>query len=509
MPSKPSGNIKSIVIVGGGSAGWMTAAALSSMLRPEDVQITLVESEQIGTIGVGEATIPDIINFNRLLGIPEDEFMKATNATFKLGIEFNDWGRKGESYFHPFGVHGADMQGIDFHQYWLHLRQFGDDTKLNEYSICSIAAQSNKFVLPNNDPRSVLSTLRYAYHFDATLYARFLRSYAEKRGVVRVEGKVENISTDAETGNISSVHLDSGSAIDGEFFFDCTGFRSLLLAQTLGTKFVDWTHWLPCNSAQAVACEHNGPLLPYTKATAKEAGWQWRIPTQQRTGNGHIYSNEFLSDEVAGKSLLADLDGDVIGTPKQLRFTTGCQEKFWEREKNCIAIGLSAGFLEPLESTSIYLIQMGISRFISLYPDSSLSPIVRDEYNNQMRLLFDQVRDFIILHYCATEREDTPFWTYCKNMKLPDSLQHKIDLFKASGRVFRYEDELFSKTSWSAVFLGQNIIPKTVDPIVSTLSKQQVEKSLLSMQNAMKAAASQMPTHAQFIEKYCRADAHN
>ena len=504
MAGKPEGNLNSIVILGGGTAGWMTAAALSRMLDPDLVKITLIESDQIGTVGVGEATIPEIINFNRILGVPEDEFMKATNATFKLGIEFNNLGGKGESYFHPFGVHGADMQGIDFHQFWLYLRELGAETKFHDFSICSVAAYSNKFALPNTDTRSVASNLRYAYHFDATLYAAFLRTYAEKRGVTRIEGKVKTVSTDSETGNIEALLLESGEDISGQFFFDCTGFRSLLMSQTLGVKFIDWSHWLPCNSAQAIACEQSGPLLPYTKSTAKAAGWQWRIPTQQRTGNGHIYSNEFLSDDEAGESLLNDLDGSAIGTPRQLRFTTGCLEKFWE--KNCIAIGLSAGFLEPLESTSIYLIQMGISRFISLYPDASLSPIVQKEYNQQMRLLFDHVRDFIILHYSATERDDTPFWSYCKNMSIPQSLQHKIDLFSESGRAFRYEDELFSKTSWSAVFLGQNIIPRIVDPIVAALPRQQVQNSLSSMQQAMATATNQMPTHAQFIEKYCRAD---
>ena len=503
MDHKPNNPIKHIVILGGGSAGWMTAAALSSLLRPENVKITLVESEQIGTIGVGEATIPDIINFNRLLGIPEDEFMRATNATFKLGIEFNNWGKIGDSYFHPFGMHGADMQGIDFHQYWLQARQNGSKEPLNNYSICSIAAATNKFSLPTNDLRSVLSTLRYAYHFDATKYAQLLRTYAEERGVIRVEGKVKSVSTKTETGYIEALQLESNTAVDGEFFFDCTGFASLLMTKTLGVQFIDWSRWLPCNSAQVVASQQNGALLPYTKATAKDAGWQWRIPTQNRTGNGYIYSCDFMSDQDACDSLMTDLDGDVIGTPRQLRFTTGHLEKLWE--KNCIAIGLSAGFLEPLESTSIYLIQMGISRFISLYPDSSLSPVVSQEYNKQMRLLFDQVRDFIILHYCATERDETPFWNYCRNMSLPDSLNHKIELFSEAGRIFRYEDELFSKNSWSAVFLGQNVLPRSVDPIVASLPKKQLEKSLLSMQSAMKSATMKMPTHSQFIDQYCRA----
>lgn len=503
MAVSQDNRIRSIVILGGGSAGWMTAAALSSLLNPQDVQITLVESEQIGTIGVGEATIPDIINFNRLLGIPEDVFMKATDATFKLGIEFNNWGQIGDSYFHPFGTHGADMQGIDFHQYWLMLRNAGKQEDYFDYSLCSQAARENKFTLPDNNPRSVSSQVRYAYHFDATLYARFLRKYAEDRGVIRVEGRVDDVILNGQTGHIETLELESGKMVAGEFFFDCTGFRALLLGDKLGVDYEDWTHWLPCNSAQAVACDPNGPLKPYTIATAKSAGWQWRIPTQHRTGNGHIYSDEYLSDEEARDSLLQDLDGKAHGDPKQLRFTTGCRRTFWE--KNCIAIGLSAGFLEPLESTSIYLIQMGISRFISLYPDNRLAPVVQKEYNSQMGLLFDQVRDFIILHYCATERDDTPFWAYCKNMSLPESLVQKIELFREAGRIFRYEDELFSKNSWTAVLFGQGVFPKTIDPIISNLPVPDVDRSLASMRNAMQKAVMSMPTHSQFIDKYCRS----
>lgn len=501
MSQNSEKSIKEIIIVGGGTAGWMTAAALARLLEPQHIQVTVVESEHIGTIGVGEATIPDIINFNRILGIPEDEFMKTTNATFKLGIQFEDWGKIGKSYFHPFGMHGADMQGIDFHQFWLASKERGTQNTIEDYSLCALAAKQNKFQLPSNNPRNVLSQIRYAYHFDATLYARLLRTYAETRGVNRIEGKVENVRTNNETGFIESLKLESGKTISGDFYFDCTGFRALLMSKTLDIKFKDWSHWLPCNSAQAIACEQDGPLLPYTKAKAKIAGWQWRIPTQKRTGNGHIYSNEFISDQDATDTLLADLDGEAIGTPKQLRFTTGCRETFWE--KNCIAIGLSAGFLEPLESTSIYLIQMGISRFISMFPGSQHPAIVAKEYNRHMNLLYDQVRDFIILHYSATNRDDSEFWNYCRNMPLPDSLLHKMELFKSAGRVFRYEDELFSKPSWVAVFLGQGVIPQTVDPIVSCLTTEQLEKSLGSMHAAMHNAATNMPSHKMFIQKYC------
>ncbi|WP_034387016.1 tryptophan halogenase family protein [Hellea balneolensis] len=492
--------LRSIIIVGGGSAGWMTAAALSSLLSPESVNITLIESEQIGTVGVGEATIPDMINFNAMLGINEAEFLKATNGTFKLGIEFIDWGQKGESYIHPFGNIGVDMQGIDFHQYWLHAKSAGNSSPLQDYSMCAVAAEHDKFVLPDTNPRSVLSHLRYAYHIDATLYAKFLRDYAEKRGVKRIEGKVEGVSLEPEHGNVSSLTMDNGSQIEGDFFFDCTGFRALLTEKALKVPFTDWSHWLPCDSAQTVASERVGALLPYTKATAKNAGWQWRIPTQHRTGNGHIYSSKFMGDNEAIDILMDGLDSKPLGGPRKINFKTGCRETLWN--KNCISIGLSAGFLEPLESTSLFLIQMGISRFITLFPTANVSNVVRDEYNKQMLKEFHQVRDFIILHYAATQRADSPFWNYCRNMSVPESLSRKIDLFREAGRVFRYDDELFSKASWIAVCLGQNVIPKAIDPIVSSLPHEQVKHSLGSMQNAMKRAVYNMPTHEAFLETY-------
>lgn len=495
--------LKRIVIAGGGSAGWMTAAALSSLLDPQSVSITLIESDEIGTVGVGEATIPDIINFNRMLGLKEDEFMKATQATFKLGIEFIDWARKGDAYIHPFSVHGVDMNGIDFHQYWLHTQAHGNAHPIEHYNICAVAAAHNRFALPVPDPRSVLSYIRYAYHFDATLYARYLREYATARGVKRIEGKIQEVLQAPESGNLTGLRLDSDAIVPGDFFFDCTGFRALLLEKTLGVPYVDWRHWLPCDSALAVPCRHAGPLTPYTRSTARTAGWQWRIPTQLRTGNGHIYCREFMSDDEAAAVLLANLDGEALAAPRQIRFAAGHREEFWK--KNCIAIGLSAGFLEPLESTSIYLIQEGISRFISLFPDASLPEVVRTEYNRHMRQEFEQVRDFIVLHYCATERDDTPFWNYCRNMSIPDSLRHKIELFREAGRVFRYEEELFARSSWVAVFLGQRVAPRRVDPIVATLPPAGVQHSLESMRTAMLNAAGAMPTHAQFIAHYCPA----
>jgi tryptophan halogenase len=492
--------IKEITIVGGGSAGWMAAAALSRMLNPQHVSVTLVESEDIGTVGVGEATIPDIIKFNQMLGISEAEFIAATSGTFKLGIEFNDWGALGDSYFHPFGGHGVDMNGIDFHQYWLHTQGGQNKYPLEDYSICAVAARQAKFVLPDNNPRSVLSHLRYAYHFDASSYARFLRGYAEKRGVKRVEGKVKQVQQDKVSGNITGVLMENDALVTGQLFFDCTGFRSLLLGDTLGVKYKDWSHWLPCNSAQAVGSESTTPLIPYTKSTAKKAGWQWRIPTQARTGNGHIYSTEYMDDDEANSVLLEGLDSKPLGEARTIRFTPGSRESFWE--KNCVGIGLSSGFLEPLESTSIYLIQQGISRFIALYPDASMPEASRKQYNQVVKNEFEQVRDFIILHYKATQRNDSPFWNYCRNMDIPDTLQHRFDLFSEAARVFRFESELFSKDSWIAVFVGQNISPERCDTIVSSIPRKDVQYSLDSMRGAMQKAVTQLPDHRHFIEQY-------
>lgn len=503
MDEAANNRVTSIVIVGGGSAGWMTAAALSSLLDPRSVKITLIESEEIGTVGVGEATIPDIINFNAILGIQETEFLRATNGTFKLGIEFNNWGRIGDTYFHPFGEHGVDMQGIDFHQYWMRFKRDNPGSSIEEFSLSAVASRAGKFAMPTNDPRSVLSQLRYAYHFDATAYARFLRTYAEQRGVTRVEGKVVEVNLNGEAGYVSDVKLEDGSHLRGDLFFDCSGFRALLLGDALGVDYEDWAHWLPCDTAQAVACERTGDLLPYTKSTAKTAGWQWRIPTQHRTGNGHIYCSSLMDDEAAIESLLADLDGPALGSPRKIRFRTGCRTRFWD--KNCIAIGLSGGFLEPLESTSLYLIQEGISKFISLFPSKDMPTAIRDEYNRQLTQKFEQVRDFIILHYKATERDDSEFWNYCRTMSIPDSLTRKIELFREAGRVFRYEDELFSKPSWVAVLLGQNILPKTTDPIVEGVPTEQIGRSLGSMKAAMNNAVIKMETHQAFLNRYAPA----
>lgn len=496
--------IKSVVIVGGGTAGWMAAAALARTLDTEQVSVRLIESDAISTVGVGEATIPNIIAFNRMLGINEREFMAKTQATFKLGIEFVDWTRKGEAYFHPFGSHGANMDGISFHHFWMKLRQMKKAYRIEEYCISAMAAENGKCALPSQDPRSVLSGLDYAYQFDATKYAAFLRDYAEHGGVNRLEGKVTDVNLRSEDGFIESIDLESGETITGDLFIDCTGFRALLIGKALGTGYQDWSQWLPCDSALAVPSEKTPNTKPYTRATAKPAGWQWRIPLQHRTGNGYVYCKDYISDDAATESLLSGLNGKALADPKQLRFTTGRREKLWV--KNCVSLGLSSGFLEPLESTSIYLIQAGIRTFVSLFPDTGFSHAEIAEYNNIMELEFDQVKDFLILHYVANERYGEPYWDYLRNMDIPDTLTRKIELFKERGRFFRYDGDLFTETSWTAVFLGQNIIPRGYSPLVDSVPTQQLEQSLSSMQNAIKRSVDKMPTHEEFIRQYCPAD---
>jgi tryptophan halogenase len=494
------GTLKQIVIVGGGAAGWMTAAALSRLLRPSDVSLTLVESDEIGIIGVGEATIPDMLQFNLFLGVVEAELMRATQATFKLGIEFLDWSRKGARYFHPFGFHGIDIDGVDFHQYWLHCRAHGHTHSIGDYCQTEIVARKNKFGFPD---LSVAGTppsyLRYAYHFDAALYARFLRQYAEKRGVKRVEGKVCEVLRQPESGDLTGVRLTNGQTVSGEFFFDCTGFRSLLLG-ALGVPWVDWRHWLPCDGALAVACQHAGPPRPYTRSTAMSAGWRWNIPTQQRTGNGHIFCSEFKSEDEATTELINGLEGPIIGSPRLIKFSTGHRARFWE--KNCVAIGLSSGFLEPLESTSLYLIRQGISRFIALFPDASQPAVFRDEYNRWMQKDFEQVRDLLVFHYYANEREE-PFWRHCRNMTPPETLQRRMALFSEGGRFLRNEGELFPSASWVAVMLGQNVIPRAVDPLIAGRPTAEFEPKLGLLRRAMNEFADTLPSHEEALRKYC------
>jgi tryptophan halogenase len=500
-----SGPIRKIVIVGGGTSGWMSAAALARMIEHAGVSVTLIESDEIGTVGVGEATIPSIRTFNGLLGLDENDFVRNTQGTFKLGIEFVNWYRQGRRYIHPFGTYGVDLHAIKFHQFWLKLKQLGDAAlgDISEFNLCTTAATLNRFTRPKGGPGSVLASLGYAFHFDAGLYAQYLRRYAEGRGVRRIEGKIVDVRLRPDDGFISSVVLQDGRAVEGELFLDCSGFRSLLLGQTLNIGFEDWSHWLPCNRAVAVPCESASPLLPYTRSTADAAGWRWRIPLQHRTGNGYVYCSDFIGDDAARTRLLAELDGAPKAEARVLKFTAGCREKFWE--KNCVAIGLAGGFLEPLESTSIHLVQTGIAKLMTLFPDRSFPTPEIDAYNRYALQEYERVRDFIILHYKATERDDTPFWRRCRDMSIPESLQVKINLFRSKGRALPTPDDLFTEHSWIAVMLGQGVEPGGYDPLVDSLPLEDVRRFVQHIKDVVGKTAHAMPLHQTFIEQNCRA----
>ncbi len=457
--STPQGDdraIRSILIVGGGSSGWMTAAALSNTLA-KGCQITLIESEEIGTVGVGEATIPPIRTFNQMLGIDERTFVKRTQGTFKLGIEFVNWGHVGNRYFHPFGPHGKPYDIVSVHQQWAQANRQGDPAPFDDLSMAWHMARAGKFNLPSGDPRTVLSTFDYAYHFDAGLYAKYLRAYSEERGVTRIEGKIADVTLNGETGFVDSVTMADGRIITAELFIDCSGFRGLLIEGALKAGYDDWSHWLPCDRAMAIPCEKVCDPTPYTRSTAHEAGWQWRIPLQHRTGNGYVYSSPFIDEDKVHETLLAHLDGKPLAEPNRLRFVTGMRRKFWDR--NVIAIGLSSGFLEPLESTSLHLIQAGISKLLALFPDRDFDPILRDEYNHVATTEYHRIRDFIILHYKLNTRDDAELWRYCRAMDVPDSLAFKIDHFARYGRHIARDMDLFGPPSWHAVHIGQGNLP--------------------------------------------------
>lgn len=490
---------RSIAVIGGGTAGWMTAAVLARLVGGK-ANITLVESAEIGTIGVGEATIPPIRNFNAILGLDEREFLRETKGTYKLGIEFRDWTRLGHSYFHPFGVHGADINGRYFHQYWLKLRQLGDETPIDDYSLCSVAAADNKAGPLVNDPRSVMATFGSAFHFDAALYAGYLRRYAEARGVKRLERKVVDVSLNGENGFVKAVHFESRDSLEADFYIDCTGFRGLLIEGALKAGYEDWTPWLPCDRAVALPCESARALVPYTRSTARKAGWQWRIPLQHRIGNGYVYSSAHISDDEAVATLLDNLDGAPVGEPRLLRFKAGRRRKFWI--KNCLAVGLSAGFMEPLESTSIHLIQTGITKLLDLFPDRSFDPVDIEEYNRLTALEFEGIRDFLILHYHATERRDSPFWDYCRTMEIPDALAHRIALFRGRGRMpLRMAYDLFTDTSWIAVFLGQGVTPQSYEPLIDAHDLDAVRTRLDGQKKLIAQAAVSMPSHADYVAR--------
>jgi len=489
-------NIRKILIVGGGTAGWMAAAAMGRLLD-QSITVTLVESEEIGSVGVGEATIPSIIDYNNMLGINGDEFLAATKATFKLGIEFVDWGAPGERYFHPFGCHGQDFRGVNFHQLYLKegkRRSLGD---IAQWSMSATAASLGRFARPVPDSPLPLNQLAYAFHFDAGLYARFLRGIAERDGVRRLEGKIVAARRHPESGDVESVRLTDGTDIGADLFIDCSGFRGLLIEEELQAGYEDWTHWLPCDRAMAVPSSYEGQPDPFTRSTARTAGWQWRIPLQHRMGNGLVYSSSCLGDEEAESSLLANLEGEPLAEPRRLRFTTGRRKLAWKG--NVVSLGLSSGFIEPLESTSIHLVQSGIVKLLALFPDKDFNPVERDEYNRQMQEVFEDVRDFIILHYKATRRDDSEFWNYCRGMSIPDSLLAKLELWRAKGRLFREGRELFGTASWVAVLLGQGIVPEQHEPAADGLDQHLISDAIDKMRLSYRAMAEHMPRHGDFI----------
>mgnify|MGYP001597517932 CR=1 FL=1 len=497
------GRIRSVVIVGGGTAGWMAAAALSRTLNRQDTTVHLIESDEIGRVGVGEATIPPVRTFHAMLGIDENDLIRQTQGSFKLAIQYVDWARIGHSYLHPFGEFGVDIEGVKFHQFWRKLREHGDPTGLEDYCVSAVAAKLGRFMPAIADQRTPLSALRHAFHFDATLYARYLRSYAEARGATRSEGRIVDVAADGESGHIRSVAMADGRRIEGDFFIDCSGFQSLLIEKTLKAGYEDWSRWLPCDRAVATQCESGTDFRPLTRATAREAGWQWRVPLQHRIGAGYVFCSKYISDEDARATLLRNLEGPVLNEPKFLSFTGGRRRKFWIG--NCVALGLASGFLEPLESTSIHLIQAGITRLLALFPDRGFHPAEIDEYNRLMTSQYERIRDFLVLHYKATERNDTPFWDYCRTMEAPESLERKIALFRHCGRLFRHEDELFTETNWLAVLVGQNVIPETYDPLVDALDIDAIREKLHRIKTAIRQAVETMPEHREFIRRNCPA----
>ena len=491
--------VKKVVIAGGGTAGWMAAATIAKTIG-KTVDVTLIESDEIPTVGVGEATIPTLLTLHQILDIKEQDFVSFCNGTFKLGISFENWRNVGEDYIHSFGFTGKDHWAAGFQHFWLKAKQRGIAEPFGDYCTELVAAEHNKFaVLPNQQ-------LNYAYHIDAGLYAQFLRNLAEKHGAIRTEGKISKVETDLMTGYITGLTLSDGRLIEGDLFVDCTGFRGLLIEQTLHSGYDDWSHWLPNDSAVAVQTESVGEPVPYTRSIAREAGWQWRIPLQSRVGNGLVFCSKYLSDDEAIDCITKNVEGKIITEPRVIKFRTGTRRKHWN--KNCIAMGLASGFMEPLESTSIHLIQRSIIRLLQMFPFDGVREPDINEFNRQMSEESDNIRDFIILHYKVTNRSDTRFWQYCKNMPIPDSLQHRIDLFRETGRVFKIATELFGENSWIQVMLGQGMMPEQYHPIVDVMSDDELKNFMQKIKVNTDKVVAQLPTHQQFINHYCKAASH-
>lgn len=490
-----NGHLRDIVILGGGAAGWIAAAWLAKKIDRQQTRITLVESEEIGIIGVGEATIPLLTQYNAALGIDEFDFIRRTQGTFKLGIEFCDWGVAGNRHFHAFSDYGHAVEGISTHHYWLRMRRSGEDHPIDDYSFAYAVAKNNNFA-----PQA--ERYHHAYHFDAALYARYLRDLATEQGVQRIEGKVTHVDLDGETGNITAIHLANGQTVPGDFFLDCTGFASVLLGKALGTPFVDWSHWLLCNSAIAVPSKRAGVLIPFTRSTAHAGGWRWTIPLQHRSGNGMVYNSDLWNDDAARDALLGSIDGEPLAEPRLFRFTSGHRKQFWNR--NCIGLGFASNFLEPLESTAIQLIVMGVLKLLKYFPQRVIDPVLRDEYNRSFLNELERIRDFIIAHYCLSRRPE-PLWSACRDMEIPDSLRYKLDVWKASGQVALGDAESYMESSWAAILLGNGVIPARYAVSADFYPLEQIRTGMKLRREEILRSAQEVSSHQDFIDGHCKA----
>jgi tryptophan halogenase len=496
-------SIKKIIILGGGTSGWMTAAALGKTFKGTQVEIQVIESELIGTVGVGEATIPQIQYYNQLIGIDENEFMKLTQATFKMGIKFVDWGKLGSDYHHAFGQSGKDIGGVKFYHYWLKMQALGSAKKYEDYTLNALASEEKRFMRSIDAGNSPLSNIAYAFHFDASLYAKYLRKLSQGCGVIRTEGKVNIVNQD-DNGFIKSLTLEDGSEHQADFFIDCSGFNALLIGETLKSEFEDWSHWLPCDRAIAVASKSTEEPWSYTQSQAHQAGWQWRIPLQHRVGNGHVYSSQFMSDAEAKKILLDNIKGETLAEPRLIKFKTGHRKESWKN--NCLSIGLSSGFLEPLESTSLHLVQYGIEQLLNFFPTLNFDQEDINEYNKQTNFEFERIRDFIILHYKVSNRDDSDFWDYCRAMAVPDAVTQKIEQYKKNGHIVRFKNEMFDYPSWFQVMNGQGLTPSGYNPFVDALSEQDLESAMNNISSVMRKSVDFMPSHQEYINKNCKAE---
>lgn len=498
-----SHKLKDIVIVGGGTAGWMSAAFLSSIFKGQ-YSITLVESDQIGIIGVGEATIPPMLQFNKRIGLSAEECLKKTNGTIKLGIQFRNWGKKGDVYNHAFGLVGVPIEGYPFRDYLIRVMTTDPEIKISDYAVNNYAIAKDKFNTTREMFDGSTTSVTHAYHFDAALYAKLLRERSEATGIKRIEGKIIKAHQNPESGSVEYVELEDGLKISGDLFIDCSGMRALLIEETLKTGYEDWSDQLMCDRALAVQTENTEPPKPYTQSTAHEAGWQWRIPLQHRTGNGHVFSSKYMSDDEAESILRSNIDGELITDPRLIKFRTGKRKKIWN--KNVVSIGLSSGFLEPLESTSIYLIQLGIRNLSMLLSNNSYSELAVQEYNNQMKFEYESIRDFIITHYYINQRNDEAFWRDCAEMEIPDSLKHRLQLFKEIGTVTRVNNELFAPDSWFQVLIGQNFIPESYSTVLNNISDQELNAILQNMKSLFESETDKMLSHADFIKMHCASE---